>query len=176
MTIPLPLYFPKPKALQRLSLHAIEHGGKTFVMSERNIRENCQIAKERVERVMRRDYGRARRQRLEAADKIGKGERTIIRWARGETDPSFIEIMCLITATGNVDLLKAFIEPFGFTVAKTTDLEAIEKLRTADQLQPFLQASLPGLKKLVEVWEAVRCPSQEMKDQIGSTSSAPTER
>lgn len=163
--------YPKSKAQQRPFRN--EHRSEPLDMSEQKIGQICQIAKQRVERVLRRDYGRARRLRLDAADVVGRSERTITRWARGETDPSMWDVMCLIASTGNVDLLRAFLEPFGYTVAKTDDIEAVEKLRTAEQLRPFLQVSLPGLKALMDAWEAIKCQPSE---KIDSTLSGPTEK
>lgn len=139
-----------------------------MVMSEQKLRQICQIAKERTERVMRRDYGRQRRLRLEAADGVGRSERTLTRWIRGESDPSLWDVMSLIASTGNVDLLRAFLEPFGYTVAKTEDVEAAEKLRTADQLRPFITGSLSGLKEFFQVWEDLRCPRTVQKESTSS--------
>lgn len=150
--------FPRPA-----TLHVKHHGanvverakqicGKGFPNSE---------ARNRMEKILRERYGADRRQRLSAATKSGKSERTLINWMRGENLPSLFDALNFIAATNDLDLARALLEPFGFTIARTTDLEAIETLRAADQLQPFLTGSLPGLKALIQAWEALNCQTPQ---------------
>jgi transcriptional regulator with XRE-family HTH domain len=126
------------------------------------------MAKARVERQLRRRYGSDRKQRLAAADKIGKSEKTVTRWLRGESEPSIWDALNFIASTENMELARAMLEPFGFTIARTADVEALNTLRTAEQLQPILQESLPGLKTLLQVWEELRCPNEKKKGSISS--------